>query len=75
MTRWETRCALAAVIVASVAALPVPGRLWYTGAALVLLAIVGGARIRAALRPKRPAAGFDAAERARSIRDARSRRG
>lgn len=74
MRRWETLCALAAVIVASVAALPVPGRLWYALAAVAMLALVGVARVRASLVRKPPHGAFDAGERARAIRQARQRR-
>ena len=75
MSRVQTLLALAAVIFASVAALQVPGRLIYAAVAIALLLAVAGARLRAALVEKRePPPGFDAAERARRIREDRKRR-
>ena len=60
---------------ASVAALQVPGRLIFAAAAVALLLAVAGARLRAALVEKRdPPSAFDAAERARRIREERQRR-
>jgi hypothetical protein len=74
MRRWETLVALGAVILSSVSALPVRGRLWYAAGAIALLAVVGLSRLRTAMTVKKPASGFDAAERARAIREARDRR-
>lgn len=73
MQRWETLTALAAVVIASIGALHVPGRSLFTFAALVLLAIVGGSRLFAAIARRKPRAS-DAAERARLIREQRRRR-
>ncbi|HEY1976779.1 MAG TPA: hypothetical protein VGG89_09555 [Candidatus Baltobacteraceae bacterium] len=75
MSRIQTLLALAAVISASIAALQVPGRLIFAAIAVALLIAVAGARLRAALVEKRePPSGFDAAERARQIREDRRRR-
>jgi hypothetical protein len=75
MSRTETLLALAAVVFASVAALQVPGRLIFAAVAVALLLAVAGARFRAALVGRRePPSGFDAAERARQIREERNRR-
>lgn len=75
MTRIQTLLALAAVILASVAALQVPGKLIFAAVAVALLIAIAGARLRAALVEKRePPPGFDAAERARQIREDRRRR-
>ena len=75
MSRAETLTALAAVVFASAAALQVPGRLLCAAIAVVLLLAVAGARVRAALvAPREPRDGFDAAERARRIREERRRR-
>ena len=75
MSRTETFLALAAVVFASVAALQVPGRLIFAAVAVALLLAVAGARLRAALAERRePPQGFEAAERARQIREERRRR-
>jgi hypothetical protein len=75
VSRTETLLALAAVVFASVAALQVPGRLIFAAIAVALLLAVGGARLRAAMAGRRePLPGFDAAERARQIREERRRR-
>ena len=75
MTRLQTLLALAAVVFASVAALQVPGRLIFAAIAVALLIAVAGARLRAALVDKREVStGYDAAERARQIREERRRR-
>jgi len=73
MQRWETLMALAAVVIASIGALHVPGRTFCTFAALVLLAIVGGSRLFAAMSRRKPPLS-DAAERAQRIREQRRRR-
>lgn len=65
--------ALAAVILASAGALRVPERGLFTLGALVLLAVVGGSRLYAALTRAKPPPS-DAAERARLIREQRRRR-
>jgi DMSO/TMAO reductase YedYZ heme-binding membrane subunit len=46
MPRWETLTALAAVVAACLAALHTPWRLWFEGAAIVLLAIVCAAELQ-----------------------------
>lgn len=76
MHRWETFTALVAVVVASVSAFPIPGRLWYAGIAIVLLAVVGGAQMHRALtKPDVDArSGPSAEELARRIRKMRDRR-
>lgn len=75
MSRTETLLALAAVVFASIAALQVPGRLIFAALAVALLLAVGGARLRAAVAGRRePPPGFNAAERARQIREERRRR-
>jgi len=75
VSRAQTLLALAAVAFASVAALQVPGRLLFAALAVALLLAVAGARLRSALFERRePRRGFDAAERAREIREARRRR-
>jgi hypothetical protein len=75
MARWETLLALLAVILASLSALPLRGRLLLALAAIALLVLVGMSRLRAGLESRhRRAPGFDAAERARRIREARERR-
>jgi hypothetical protein len=73
MRRWETLLALGAVIAASAGALPLAGRWYFTLAALLALAIVGAARLAAALSGRKPPIS-DAAERARRIREQRHRR-
>ncbi|HTC29644.1 MAG TPA: hypothetical protein VK702_02895 [Candidatus Acidoferrum sp.] len=75
MQRWETWTSLAAVVVASVAAFPVPGRLWYSGIAIALLAIVAGAHVHRSLTGQRPTqSGVSPEELARRIREQRNRR-
>ena len=70
MQRWETWTSLAAVIVASVGAFPVPGRLWYAG-----IAIVAGAHVHRSLTGQRPTqSGVSPEELARRIREQRNRR-
>jgi membrane protein implicated in regulation of membrane protease activity len=73
MKRWETLLALAGVIAASIGALHVPGRGWWTVSALAMLAVVAAARLRAALAGRRNDP-TDAAERAARIREQRRRR-
>jgi cation transport ATPase len=73
--RSETLLALAAVVLASLAALQIPGRLLFAAAAIGLLLFLGGSRLRASLRGRtQKRTGFDAAERAEAIREARRRR-
>ena len=69
MRRWETFLALVAVVLASVSALQIPGRLLFALTAMLLLSIVGSSRLRAMIRAResgRPK-GFDAYERAMKI--------
>jgi hypothetical protein len=73
--RSETLLALGAVILASLAALQIPGRLFFAIAAIGLLLAVGVSRLRAGLAErKKPASDFDPAERARRIREERQKR-
>jgi hypothetical protein len=75
MRRWETFTALVAVIIASASALPIPGRLWYAGVAIVLLAVVGGAQLHRSLTGSRQTGdGRSPEEIARRIREQRNRR-
>ncbi len=74
MRRHETLLALLAVILASVAALQVPGRLLFAIAAVVLLAFVGISRVRGSLTQKRERPTFDSYERAARIREERENR-
>jgi hypothetical protein len=74
MRRWETLLALLAVVLASLAALQIRGRLLFAVAAIVLLAAVGVSRIRAGVARRRPAPEFDTYERAERIREERERR-
>jgi flagellar biosynthesis component FlhA len=75
MTRWETYLALAGVILACLGAIPsLPGHVVCTAVAVVLLVIVAGTRLAAALqRKQKPVDDFDPAERARKIRESRDR--
>lgn len=74
MQRWETYTALAAVVLASAAAFAIPGRLWYAGIAVVLLAVVGGAQLHRSLTARRQTkSGPSAEERARRIREQRNK--
>ncbi|MHB8146655.1 MAG: hypothetical protein ACYDGM_05245 [Vulcanimicrobiaceae bacterium] len=74
MRRWETLVALLAVILASLAAMRVPGQLGFALVAIALIAFVGLSRIRAGMvqRPRHDR--FDATERARRIREERNDR-
>jgi len=74
MGRVETLLALLAVILASVAALPVRGRLLFAIVAIVLIAVVGMMRIRAALANRRLRPSYDPYERAARIREERRSR-
>ncbi len=76
MRRWETLSALAAVVLASVGSIPrVPFRAMLTGGAVVLITVVGISRVAAALNAKpKPPASFDPGQRARMIREERSKR-
>lgn len=74
MKRWETLAALAAVILASLGALPLAGRLWFTVAGVLLVVAVGASRLAASLRGGGARPRSDAAERAERIRALRRRR-
>jgi uncharacterized membrane protein len=75
MRRFETLLALVAVVLASLAALQIRGRLLFALAAVVLLLFVGLSRMRASMTAKKkPKAGFDAYDRAERIREERDRR-
>ncbi len=75
MKRWETRLALLAVILASLSALNIPGRLLLALTAMLLLSIIASARLRAALYGKKErSTGFDPAAAAERIREERSHR-
>jgi hypothetical protein len=75
MRRWETLIALVAVIIASASALPIPGRLWLAGVAIVLLALVGGVQLHRSLTGTREIkTGPTPEEIARRIREQRNRR-
>jgi hypothetical protein len=74
MRRSETLLALLAVVLASLAALQVPGRIFFAAAAIVLLLCVGVSRLRASIGQKPAKQGFDAADRAERIREERVRR-
>jgi hypothetical protein len=75
MRKFETLLALLAVVLASLAAFQIPGRLVFALAAIMLLAFICSRRLREALGQKkeRPA-GFDAADRARRIHEERQKR-
>ena len=72
--RWETLVALLAVILASLAALQVPGRLFLALAAILLIGLIGMLRMRAAITGRQTSNDSGAGERARRIRDERERR-
>jgi hypothetical protein len=74
MRRSETLVALLAVVLASLAALQIQGRLYFAIAAIVLLALVGMSRVRGSIQQRRPKETFDAHERAARIREERERR-
>ncbi|HUY11595.1 MAG TPA: hypothetical protein VMV73_04970 [Candidatus Dormibacteraeota bacterium] len=75
MKRWETLLALLAVILASLSALQIPGRLLLALTAMLMLSIVGSMRLRAAIYGKKKASSdFDAVARAEAIRKDRARR-
>jgi len=73
--RFETLLALLAVVLASLSALRIPGRILLALLAILLLCIVISSRLRAALRGKTAAPGaFDAYERAMEIQRRRQER-
>ena len=76
MRSWETLTALAAVVLASAGAISaVPFHVALTVAAVVLIAIVGISRLLAALpRKAKQSRVSDPGERAKMIREARSKR-
>ncbi len=74
LRRWETLTALAAVVVASVGAFPIAGRVYFTVAGVIMIAIVGGSRVAARLTGGGRRGPTDEAERAARIRAARRRR-
>jgi hypothetical protein len=76
MRRWETFAALAAVVLASIGSIPrVPFRLAFTLVALALITAVGVSRLATALsRKPKQSLPFDPAERARVIREKRTKR-
>lgn len=76
MSRAQTLTALVAVVLASLAALQLPGRLVYALGAVVLLAAVGLMRLRALVTTRRSRAEstFDPAARAAQIRETRDRK-
>lgn len=76
MRRWETLTALAAVVLASAGSIPaVPFRGVLTAGAVAFIAIVGISRLIAAFPKKaKQSQSFDPAERAKMIREARSKR-
>ena len=74
MSRTETLLGLLAVVLASVSALPIPYRIYFAGAAILILAYLGTMRIRAAFTQKRETPAFDKGERAARIREERDRR-
>ncbi len=75
MRRIETLIALLAVVLASLAALQIRGRLLFAAAAVVLLIFVAYSRLRTSLAERRPAKpSLDAFERAERIREERERR-
>lgn len=74
MRRWETLTALAAVIAASLGALPIPERNLFTLAGVALILVVAVSRLRAAIGGAKRKPPSDAAERAARIRAQRGRR-
>ncbi len=74
MSKWETWVALLAVILASLAALAIRGRLVFAMGAIALILLVGLARIRSGLGARRRPSAADPGERAERIRQARDRR-
>jgi hypothetical protein len=74
--RAETLLALVAVVLASLAALQIPGRVPLALGAVAILLFVGAWRLRSSLRerPSRTRTRFDPYERAQRIRDERHRR-
>jgi hypothetical protein len=75
MRRVETLIALLAVVLASLAALQIRGRLLFAAAAVVLLIFVAYSRLRTSIAERRPPSPtLDPYERAERIREERERR-
>jgi hypothetical protein len=74
MPRSETLLALLAVVLASVAATHVPGRLYFALGAILILAYVCFARLRASVQRRGTTQGFSAGDRAERIREERERK-
>ncbi len=74
MRRFETLLALLAVVLASLSALQIPGRLILALLALLVLCFVISSRLRAALRGRAERKGFDAYDRAMKIQEERRNR-
>jgi uncharacterized protein (DUF58 family) len=74
MRRSETLVALLAVVLASLAALQIHGRLYFAAAAVALLVYVCFARVRASIQQRKPSPGFSSYDRAEKIREERERR-
>ena len=74
MTRLQTLGALLAVILGSLAALPIRGRLIFAVAAVALIAWVGLSLLRSSRRAAARRSGPAAADRAARIRAERERR-
>ena len=74
MKRWETWTALVAVVLASAASFPVPGRLMFAAIAVMLLVVVGVSRLRSARANPKRSASFDSVSQAERIREARRSR-
>lgn len=76
--RFETLLALLAVVLASLAALQIPGRLVFALAAIMILTFICSLRLRAMIKQKEQGGGGptypDAADRARQIREQRQKR-
>jgi hypothetical protein len=73
MRRWETLLALAAVVAASLGALPFHGRAYFTYGGVALLIVVGGSVLWRSLARGGTQA-TNAAKRAARIREQRRRR-
>jgi hypothetical protein len=74
MRRPQTLVALLAVVLASLSALPMRGRLVFAGIAILLLLLVTASLLRTALANRRRPVRFDPYERAERIREERNRR-
>jgi hypothetical protein len=74
MRRSETLVSLLAVVLASMAALQIPGRLYFAIAAMALLIAVGVSRLRASIEARKANRTSDSHDRAQRIRQERDRR-